>query len=250
MAMIRWRHTVATVLIVLTMLVSDVQPAGAHAGDGPPYDRSALVSNDHTCTNANTCTSVGGVDPTTGSMSQHTTVDIGGGAEDGSAWSFISRELSDSKRVPDGWSKATVTITFRLDEASASLSGQYSDGDIAEAYVWASVSSTGCPSCSASTGTMNLARHRAGQGVGPNVEVLAPGQYSITFETDDAYDGSRPRLGTLDVALTYITYVIVDRQLYTGPFEAFGVLNGPAPMRRAEVSTKLTVTSMSVRRAA
>jgi hypothetical protein len=183
-------------------------------------------------------------------MAQHTTVDIGGGADDGSAWSFVARELTDATAVSDGWRKATVTITFRVDEASAALTGGYDADDFAEAYVWAYVQSSGCPSCSTTTDTMTLARHRAGVGVGPNVEALAPGEYALTIVTDDPYDGTRTALGTLTVGLRYLTFVVVNRQQYDNAADAFGLLNGPVPQRRAEVATRLTVTSISIRRAA
>lgn len=247
----RARTLVAVAVAIAGLLLASATNASARVGgDGPPYDGGAVVNHDHACTNANVCTSVGGVEAATGAMAQHTTVDVGGGAEDGSAWSFVARELTDATTVPDGWRRATVTITFKLEEASAALTGSYDADDFAEAYVWAYVQSSGCPSCSASTNTMTLARHRAGAGVGPNVEALAPGEHSLTFVSDDPYDGARTALGTLTVGLRYLTFVVVNRQQFDNAGDAFGLLHGPVPQRRAEVSTRLTVTSISIRRAA
>ena len=237
-------------IVLVALLVSSTTGVAARSGDGPPYDGSAVVNHDHACTNANVCTSVGEAEAATGRMAQHTTVDIGGGADDGSAWSFVVREVTDATTVPDGWPKATVTVTFELEEASAALTGTVDPEDEAEGYVWASVAPSGCPSCGASTRPLTLARHRAGTGVGPSVEALAPGKYSLTFATNDAYDGSKPTLGTLTVRLRHLTRVIVARQQYDNAGDAFGLFHGPAPQRRAEVSTRLTVTSISVRRAA
>lgn len=240
--------TFGAVAIALA-LTGSAGAASARGSDGPPYDGSAQVNDGLSCTNANVCTSEGDADATTGGMSQHTTVDIGGGTADGGASSFIVREMVDAVAVPDGWPKATVTITYEVEEAHAALTGSYGDGDEVEGYMWAYVQSSACPSCSDSTGTTTLARHRAGVGVGPAVVAVAPGTYSLTFETADPYDGARARLGTLTVGLRHLTILHMARQQYSNPSDAFGLLNGPVPQRRAEVSTRITVTSISIRRA-